>query len=423
MNDIKGARCLGQAQLLIGRIQQDKLLLATRTQSIGRLPTSNGRFMQIHKIRRVTLLSLQADSELVSSPTFDVRLPLCPLHEQSSLWQEVEESQQHGSVSPTSVTQLDSNLPIDSQTQMSRTWHSIKSTSGRLINRASSSMSSNTSGQVGTAVETPFERTERRILDEIVKMFSESDNFYYSEDADLSECLQTAERKLKIKETNIENKETPQSNLIECESSDSLIQPISANQSQANERFFFNRHMLSFLNSNDPNARVWIVPIIQGFVQIERCRLPATNSLEPEVNFELALISRRSRHRAGTRYKRRGVDDQGHAANFVESEQLLCTSGHVLSFVQTRGSIPVHWAQPGVSYRPVPVLERTATENRESFHRHFEREFTEYGPITAINLVEQSGREKVLADAYLTHVLDLDDPKLTYVSFDFHEIW
>lgn len=41
-----------------------------------------------------------------------------------------------------------------------------------------------------------------------------------------------------------------------------------------------------------------------------------------EFKFELSLISRRSRFRAGTRYKRRGVDVQGHCANYVETEQV-----------------------------------------------------------------------------------------------------
>lgn len=110
-------------------------------------------------------------------------------------------------------------------------------------------------------------------------------------------------------------------------------------------------------------------------------------------------------------------------ANYVETEQLFCTEGHVLSFVQTRGSVPVFWAQPGVSYRPAPVLEKSANENREAFSRHFEQQFSVYGSVTAVNLVEQSGREKPLSDAYLNNVLDLDDDRLTYVSFDFHEIW
>ena len=38
--------------------------------------------------------------------------------------------------------------------------------------------------------------------------------------------------------------------------------------------------------------------------------------------YTVAVVSRRSRHRAGTRYKRRGVDAEGHVANYVESEQV-----------------------------------------------------------------------------------------------------
>lgn len=75
-------------------------------------------------------------------------------------------------------------------------------------------------------------------------------------------------------------------------------------------------------------------------------------------NLTLLLISRRSCFRAGTRYKRRGVDDNGHVANYVETEQCLLFGGHVLSFVQVRGSVPVFWSQPGFKYRPPPQIDR-----------------------------------------------------------------
>jgi hypothetical protein len=71
--------------------------------------------------------------------------------------------------------------------------------------------------------------------------------------------------------------------------------------------------------------------------------------------FALGLITRRSRHRPGTRYFSRGIDAQGHVSNYVETEQLILYDGpdaklplvgkQVLSYVQTRGSIPVYWAQ------------------------------------------------------------------------------
>jgi SacI homology domain len=76
---------------------------------------------------------------------------------------------------------------------------------------------------------------------------------------------------------------------------------------------------------------------------------------------QLYLISRRSRFRAGTRYFRRGVDHDGHVANFNETEQIAIVPSQAdsneaattLSFVQIRGSIPVFWAEiNNLHYRP-----------------------------------------------------------------------
>ena len=64
-----------------------------------------------------------------------------------------------------------------------------------------------------------------------------------------------------------------------------------------------------------------------------------------------ALISRLSCRRLGTRYHTRGLDDEGHVANHVETEQLLeaADTGHVASWVTLRGSVPLFWEQPGVN--------------------------------------------------------------------------
>ena len=62
----------------------------------------------------------------------------------------------------------------------------------------------------------------------------------------------------------------------------------------------------------------------------------------------------------GTRYKRRGVDAEGHVANYVETEMLVQCGIHVVSYVIVRGSVPVYWTQPGYKYRPLPIIERGA---------------------------------------------------------------
>jgi hypothetical protein len=83
-------------------------------------------------------------------------------------------------------------------------------------------------------------------------------------------------------------------------------------------------------------------------------------------HIQLCLISRRSRYRAGTRYFRRGLDHQGHVANFNETEQLLFVEDQQsasqrvfddfstkMSYIQIRGSVPVFWAEVNtLRYKP-----------------------------------------------------------------------
>lgn len=57
-------------------------------------------------------------------------------------------------------------------------------------------------------------------------------------------------------------------------------------------------------------------------------------TFEGDINVNFTLISRRSVHRAGVRYLRRGIDEKGDVANFVETEFTIHSFGHCLSFVQ-----------------------------------------------------------------------------------------
>ena len=57
------------------------------------------------------------------------------------------------------------------------------------------------------------------------------------------------------------------------------------------------------------------------------------------------IIARLSSERAGTRFCVRGVDDDGHVANFVETEQLIMLEESCTSFIQVRGSVPLFWEQ------------------------------------------------------------------------------
>lgn len=60
------------------------------------------------------------------------------------------------------------------------------------------------------------------------------------------------------------------------------------------------QEVISFLQTD--KANLWILPIIQGYVQIEKCKVEVGIDEQPHYEtFNLAIISRRSRFRAGTR--------------------------------------------------------------------------------------------------------------------------
>ncbi|KAI5297974.1 hypothetical protein KEM56_004399 [Ascosphaera pollenicola] len=196
-----------------------------------------------------------------------------------------------------------------------------------------------------------------------------------------------------------------------------------------------------------------------------------------DTSFTFALITRRSRHRAGTRYFSRGSDEQGHVSNYNETEQIVVLNDNsaqmtgfggssidpkgekrgdqelqVLAYVQTRGSVPVYWSEinnlkytPKLQVRPIEVAKKAA-------RAHFQEQIDLYGDNYLVNLVNQGGREKNVKDAYeamvraliesleidhtspdpaaetaeKTHVIESRDRKdndmnrLHYIYFDFH---
>jgi len=107
-----------------------------------------------------------------------------------------------------------------------------------------------------------------------------------------------------------------------------------------------------------------VVPVIQGYVQDFAVFLN-------EQKVVVVLITRRSCKKAGTRFLMRGLDDEGHVANFCETEQILYYQHFCLSHVQVRGSVPLFWTQVGLTTKT--ELLRSAELTAEAFLKHFER--------------------------------------------------
>ena len=202
---------------------------------------------------------------------------------------------------------------------------------------------------------------------------------------------------------------------------------------RADDRFFWNRwicdDLINFRNGEStqrqsrgqqPEVDPYILPVMFGMLRITNTSIKGN-----PLNF--ILITRRSRHRTGTRYFSRGLDESGHASNFNETEQTAIinddTSGglttfggdqgfssgntanrgnetQILSYVQTRGSVPVFWAEVN-TLKYTPSLQIRGVDSAvQSAKLHFDEQIRLYGENYLVNLVNQKGREKRVKDAY-----------------------
>jgi phosphatidylinositol-bisphosphatase len=117
----------------------------------------------------------------------------------------------------------------------------------------------------------------------------------------------------------------------------------------------------------------------------------------------------------------RGVDDEGHVANFVETEQLVYHDNAYTSFVQVRGTLPVFWNQSSAGGRGNVTLSRGFECSQRAFEKHCARLIRRYGRQMFINLLGCRGSDQLLTEAYKDHYDKCPLKKdIELVSFDYH---
>lgn len=198
---------------------------------------------------------------------------------------------------------------------------------------------------------------------------------------------------------------------------------------RTDDRFFFNKHLQSDLiefrhrgsrsqPGKQPAIDPFILPCIFGMLEIKPTKFKNTP-------ITMVIISRRSRYRGGTRYFTRGVDEEGHVANYNETEQIIIlndsSSGlggyagstdmqsgklgggqemQIMSYVQTRGSVPTYWAEIN-SLKYTPKLQvRSPEAALAASQKHFDEQIRIYGDNYLINLVNSKGRECKVKESY-----------------------
>ncbi|KRH47683.1 hypothetical protein GLYMA_07G043900v4 [Glycine max] len=192
--------------------------------------------------------------------------------------------------------------------------------------------------------------------------------------------------------------------------------------------FVWNEFLTRGIRNNLQNTS-WTVALVYGF--FKQVKLSISDN-----EFNLTIIARRSRHYAGTRYLKRGVNEKGRVANDVETEQIVFTDARggrpmqISSVVQIRGSIPLFWSQEAsrLNIKPDIILSRKDS-NFEATRLHFENLVKRYGnPIIILNLIktrEKKPRETILRAEFANAVRSLNknlkgENRLRFLHWDLH---
>ena len=104
--------------------------------------------------------------------------------------------------------------------------------------------------------------------------------------------------------------------------------------------FAWNGRMIHELQSK--RQLEWVTVLIQGYIS-------SFSTFIEGIKLNYVLISRRSAIKGGTRYFDRGIDEEGNAANFVETEQIINIGDYIVSDMQIRGNVPLFFEQKGLT--------------------------------------------------------------------------
>ena len=184
-----------------------------------------------------------------------------------------------------------------------------------------------------------------------------------------------------------------------------------------NHYFMWNYYHLKEFTSCVKNE-IWFVYFIYGyFEQIE--------TIIYGLRFLVSVIARRNRFYAGTRYLKRGINNDGQVANDVESEQILeevsttCSERpSITSYVHIRGSVPIYWHQDQTSILPKPDIKVNLSDIRfDATKRHFHILSKRYGqPSVVCNLTkakEKKPQETLLNEWYQKSVHYINNTDIT----------
>ncbi|XP_033341433.1 synaptojanin [Megalopta genalis] len=185
-------------------------------------------------------------------------------------------------------------------------------------------------------------------------------------------------------------------------------------------RFFWNRMLHIHLLRYGVDTSHWLLKAMCGSVEIRTVYVGHRQA-------RAVLMSRLSCERAGTRFNVRGTNDDGHVANFVETEQVIYLDNEITSYVQTRGSVPLFWEQPGIQVGSHKVkISRGFESSTPAFDRHVNMIKQRYGQQVIVNLLGSSlignkEGEAMLSQLFQNHHNLSEHNDVPHILFDYHQ--
>ncbi|BGP13881.1 hypothetical protein JCM10213_002520 [Rhodosporidiobolus nylandii] len=173
------------------------------------------------------------------------------------------------------------------------------------------------------------------------------------------------------------------------------------------------------------DSRFFALPVIQGCYEDAEVVVKGQKMM-------LTVLSRRTWGRAGTRFAKRGIDDDGNVGNFAETETILSTPDKTIAFVQVRGSVPLKWQE-----RPhwhggidVTISEPLEVISLHPFLKHFDHLLASYKKVHILSLLSDQttgpmAPEGHLGAAYeaLVEAAAKEEPDFAKsVAFDKHDL-
>ena len=211
------------------------------------------------------------------------------------------------------------------------------------------------------------------------------------------------------------------------------LAPVPPRVHPYNDQFLWNFYLAYGFLTALPHASYWLIPLVHGFFAQQLLRHQHHDVL-------VTLLARRSRHFAGTRYIKRGIDSRGHVANEVETEQLLevvdahstwfNTGASYSSVLLMRGSIPLVWWQENVQSLKPNIVVAPSQDGYTATKAHIDDLIRRYGRhldlLSLIKKEERNPQETRLGYAYTAAVAALralyreeDGVVLDYQTYDF----